>query len=257
MTKPVYRMTNRDDQLRVIKEHPLASLVTCDNENFFSTQVPLYLDTEKRNEKEDQLTFRGHLSKGNPQVHQIIRRGGCVSGLVIWRGPDAYISPHFFGRKFVDGSVVPTWDYVVVEARGEVRLLDDAAAVEEAVSTLSDHQESRTGGHWSLADAPRDYVESQLRKIVSIEIVVTTSLQGRWKLSQGDTDEDICTMVRGLAARGEVAAADAIAAQRGCPVSTQHSIPDADPRPCATLTSFSVGVCVTLAAVAIIKLLKA
>eukprot|EP00331_Platyophrya_macrostoma_P026615 CAMPEP_0176441158 /NCGR_PEP_ID=MMETSP0127-20121128/21028_1 /TAXON_ID=938130 /ORGANISM="Platyophrya macrostoma, Strain WH" /LENGTH=259 /DNA_ID=CAMNT_0017825877 /DNA_START=84 /DNA_END=863 /DNA_ORIENTATION=- len=211
-------MKHVDDQLEVIRKYPLASLVTCDGGSFFVTQVPLYLrdaGAGHGDKEEGVLVFRGHLSKGNPQVHHLMKHGGAMSGLVMWRGPDAYISPHFFSRKAIDGAVVPTWDYVVVEGQGTVTLLDKRHDVEDAVSTLSNLQEQRTGGHWTVSDAPREFLDSQLQKIVGIEITVTKPLVGRWKLSQDASSADVCTIVRGLASRGETDAAETIAKQRG------------------------------------------
>ena len=40
----------------------------------------------------------------------------------IFRGPDAYISPRWYVNGQRSGRVAPSWNYVVVQARGRIRL---------------------------------------------------------------------------------------------------------------------------------------
>lgn len=50
-----------------------------------------------------------------------------VESLVIFRGPDAYISPSWYATKKETGKVVPTWNYAAVHACGVLRIVDDAS----------------------------------------------------------------------------------------------------------------------------------
>ena len=43
---------------------------------------------------------------------------------------------------------------------------------------------------WSVDDAPRAFIEGQLRAIVGIELVITR-VEAKWKLSQNRSAEDI------------------------------------------------------------------
>ena len=43
---------------------------------------------------------------------------GDVEALVVFQGAQSYISPGWYPAKAEHGKVVPTWNYVVVQARG-------------------------------------------------------------------------------------------------------------------------------------------
>ena len=53
-----------------------------------------------------------------------IRTGGCLPNnpsapvLVVFQGPDAYITPSWYETKRETGKVVPTWNYAMVQVRG-------------------------------------------------------------------------------------------------------------------------------------------
>ena len=68
-------------------------------------------------------------------------------------------------------------------------------------------QSSKQPQAWAVTDAPPDYVESMLRAIVGIEIVLS-SLVGKWKVSQNRPAPDRAGVVEGLAG---VAGSDAAA----------------------------------------------
>ncbi len=74
-----------------------------------------------------------HLSRGNALTRHITRK----KALCVINGPDAYISPDWYGMD----DQVPTWNYLALELEGKVRqmereglisLLDDLAAQNEA-----------------------------------------------------------------------------------------------------------------------------
>jgi len=50
-----------------------------------------------------------------------------AGALVIFQGPQAYVSPSWYPSKAEHGKVVPTWNYVAVHAWGTPRVIDDAA----------------------------------------------------------------------------------------------------------------------------------
>lgn len=92
---------------------------------------------------------------------------------------------------------MPTWDYVVVCARGTPTVHNDAAWVERLVRRLTDRQEAGRASPWSVDDAPADYIAKSLQAIVGIEVRVA-AWETSWKLSQNRPASDINGVVAGL-----------------------------------------------------------
>jgi transcriptional regulator len=92
---------------------------------------------------------------------------------------------------------------------------DDPAWVEGIVRRLTaKHEAARLASPgqqrpWSVDDAPRAYIEGQLRAIVGLELQITR-IQAKAKLSQNRPEGDIAGIVAGLTARGDVRNAAAV-----------------------------------------------
>ena len=126
------------------------------------------------------------------------------------RGPgDAYISPGFYPSKLENGRVVPTWNYVTAHVYGELVVHDDPVWVEDLVRRLTGKHEAYREHPWSVDDAPRAFIEGQLRAIVGVELVVSR-IEAKAKLSQNRSAEDVEGVIAGLRERGDKEAADAV-----------------------------------------------
>ncbi|HRJ69379.1 MAG TPA: FMN-binding negative transcriptional regulator, partial [Beijerinckiaceae bacterium] len=137
----------------------------------------------------------GHVARANP--HWKLALPGRPS-LAIFSGPDAYVSPNWYPSKKVEGKAVPTWNYVVVQARGMLRWIDDAADLRRIVTVLTDRFEAQRPAPWQVSDAPESYIAAMLRGIVGVELVIDT-LAFKQKLSQNRSTEDRDGVVAGLA----------------------------------------------------------
>jgi len=102
--------------------------------------------------------------------------------------------------------VVPTWNYVMVQARGTLRAIDDAAWVRAFVTRLTAQHEAGQAKPWAVADAPADFIETMTRAIVGIEITLS-ALTGKWKVSQNRSAADRAGVASGLRAVGHIDAA--------------------------------------------------
>jgi transcriptional regulator len=91
-----------------------------------------------------------------------------------------------------------------------VRFIHDAQWLRDFVSRLTNSQEARVGANWTIDEAPADYIESQLKAIVGVQLRVE-SLTGLFKLNRNHPAENIATAIAGLEALGTPGAA-AIAA---------------------------------------------
>jgi transcriptional regulator len=158
---------------------------------------------------DDASVVRGHLARPNP-----VWRAGPCSALLIVPVSDTYVSPSWYPSKNEHGKVVPTWNYDVVHVHGELVARDDPAWVEQLVRDLTELNESSLPEQWSVDDAPPDYIDKMVRGIVGVELLVD-ALEGKRKLSQNRSAEDVAGILIGLDAtrgRGAASIADAMRA---------------------------------------------
>lgn len=174
-----------------MQRHPLASVVTQSNGRLDANPVPLLLDPAVA----PLGALRGHVARANP-VWREITAGAEV--LVLFQGPDSYVSPGFYPSKQEHGRVVPTWNYSVVHARGTIRWVHDASWLHELVGQLTDRHEAAQPRPWKVSDAPEDYVAKMIEAIVGLEISIT-ELKGKLKLSQNRSTADREGVRTGLA----------------------------------------------------------
>ncbi len=139
-------------------------------------------------------TLRCHVARANPVWKDFDTN---TQALVIFAGPNAYISPSWYEAKREHGKVVPTYNYVVVHAHGAMRIIEDSQWLHGLVSRLTDSFESKRTQPWSVSDAPPDYIEKQLGAIVGIEIAIER-LIGKSKASQNRSEGDQVGVIRGL-----------------------------------------------------------
>ena len=143
----------------------------------------------------EKIVLRGHLAKSNAQLQALAH-----SETVLWvfQGPNAYVSPAWYPSKQLHGKVVPTWNYMLVEAQGQVKVFTDEDELLCLVTDMTNGHEQQRASPWQVSDAPAQYVQSQLRGIVGIEMEVS-QLSGKFKLSQNRSDEDQCGVRSGIA----------------------------------------------------------
>lgn len=180
----------------LLRAHPLGLLITTDAAGApVANPIPFMLDANRG----PLGTLVGHVARANPVWRPASGAVGAPDALVVFQGPDGYISPNGYASKAEHGKVVPTWNYAVVQARGPLVVLDDAAAAHALVSRLTERHEATQARPWAVTDAPEDYVASMLRAIVCIEIPLTT-LVGKYKLSQNRSAADRDGVVASLRA---------------------------------------------------------
>ena len=122
--------------------------------------------------------------------------------MVIFRGADAYISPNWYPSKHETHRQVPTWNYEVVHAYGNLTVRDDDSFVRGMVARLTRRHEANEPRPWKMGDSSPEFIDSLLRNIVGIEIAVT-SMVGKSKLSQNKDARDRHTAADTLDARGQ------------------------------------------------------
>lgn len=200
MYQPPAFVESRDDALRALIEAAhVGDLITVVDGVLSGIRVPLLFDADGS----EHGRLLGHLARANPQARN---SDPGFEALVIFNGPDGYISPSMYPTKEIAGEVVPTWNYTTVHASGPLVVHDDPTWTLDLVTRLTNHHEgivTAPGAEaWEVSDAPDAFIEQNLRAIVGIEIPLT-SLIGKSKLSQNRPEEDQAGVRRGLAERGE------------------------------------------------------
>lgn len=175
-----HQLTNREDIFALVESHPLATWVCHSAGGLVTNHIPLFLD---RNRGEFG-TLIGHVSRANPVWREL---GEGTASVVIFHGPQAYISPSWYPGKAEHGKVVPTWNYAVVHAHGMARAVQDRSWLLDMINRLTNAQEARQPMPWRTGDAPAPYIDRMLNAIVGIEMPVDR-LEGKLKVSQ---DEDL------------------------------------------------------------------
>jgi transcriptional regulator len=191
----------------LLTRHGAADLITLTVDGLLATMLPFAYEPAAG----DHGALLGHVARNNDQW----RKPAQGESLAIVRGPNAYVSPSWYAAKAEHGRVVPTWNYVTAHVYGELVVHDDPAWVEDVVRRLTaKHEAARTetagqAPAWSADDAPRKFIEGQLRAIVGLELRITR-IEAKAKLSQNRPAGDVAGIVAGLAARGDDRSAAAV-----------------------------------------------
>jgi transcriptional regulator len=188
----------------LLRNHGAADLVTLTAQGLVATMLPfIYVPPGDSGTAEPHGALHGHLARNNEQW----KLDSVGEALVIVRGPDAYITPGWYATKAETGRVVPTWNYVTAHVYGRLIVHDDPAWTEDLVRRLTTKHEAYRNHPWSVDDAPRPFIEGQLRAIVGIELAITR-IEAKAKLSQNRSPADVEGVIAGLRERGDKEMAD-------------------------------------------------
>lgn len=198
----------------LMRSRPLGAWVTQGDGELIVNHIPFLLD-----DSGGYGVLRGHVARANPVWRSF---STAVPSVVVFQGPQAYITPSWYAGKREHGKVVPTWNYAVVHAHGMPRAIDDHDWLLAHVSAMVDTQESREAAPWKVADAPPDYIDTRLRAIVGIEIPIA-KLVGKWKVSQNQSAVDREGAAAGLLKRADEQSRE-MATLVGRPVDTKAGI---------------------------------
>ena len=174
----------------LIRSQPFCSLVTVGASGLFASHLPMVLHGNQG----ACGVLHGHLSRANAQWHDFNPE---VEALAIFSGAHHYISPSWYPEKSEHGKVVPTWNYAVVHAYGNLRTIEKAEWLSNHLRELTSQQESAAAVPWKVTDAPAEFIESMLKGIVGLELTITR-LEGKWKVSQNRSERDRRGVIRGL-----------------------------------------------------------
>jgi len=170
----------------LIRDYPFATAVVKAADGLVANHLPFELVGN---------ALQGHVARGN----ELARLGGAEV-LVIFRGPDGYVSPNWYPSKQETHREVPTWNYAVAHVHGRLKVVEDAVWLRALLERLTDRHEATEAEPWRVGDAPADHVGKMLHAIVGLEIAIER-IEGKFKLSQNHPERNRLGVIAGLRRR--------------------------------------------------------
>jgi transcriptional regulator len=200
---PAFRQTSTDRNIDFARARGFGVLSVNGPEGPLAAHVPFLLN--------DEATYAElHLARSNA----IVRAGLPAPALLVVSGPDAYISPDWYGPHRDVPDQVPTWNYVAVHLRGVLESLPEDA-LRPHVDALSAEHEGRIAGKrpWTSDKMSEGAMPRMMRMILPFRFRVL-SVDGTWKLNQ-NKPADVRARAAGALAGGDAAAQSIAALMRG------------------------------------------
>ena len=173
---PAFRNTSLADNLAFARTRGFGILSVNGPEGPLAAHVPFLISS-------DASHAELHLARSNPVGRACL--AGPVPGLIAISGPDAYVSPDWYGSA----DQVPTWNYIAVHLRGTLTALPE--------STLQPHVEAVSAEHesrllpktpWQTAKMSEGAMPRMLRMILPFRFDIA-AIDGTWKLNQNKTPD--------------------------------------------------------------------
>ena len=169
----VFEETRTEVLTELIQKHALGCLILYTDGELDANHLPFEYDEKSH-------SLYAHIAKENPLYTQLKQSQNV---LVVFTIDHAYVSPNWYVGKFEHHKAVPTWNYVVIHAKGMAELIEDEKVLRGILARLTRQHESDQPMPWKMSDAPTDYIQNQLSKIAAIRVEIS-SLVGKFKLSQ-------------------------------------------------------------------------
>ncbi|MCI2284908.1 FMN-binding negative transcriptional regulator [Colwellia sp. MSW7] len=186
----VPKVFQQDDPValhELMMKYPLASLIAYSATGIEVNHIPFFLTNsteELHGNTTEKLTLQGHIAKANP-LWQNVKDNAEI--LLVFHGPNCYISPNYYPTKKEQGKAVPTWNYVAVHVKGLLHYRFDTDFKLAMLNNLTIQHEQNQEKPWSITDAPMQYIQRMLAAIVGLEIEIL-SITGKWKVSQNQPE---------------------------------------------------------------------
>jgi transcriptional regulator len=191
---PHFREDRLDVQHDLIRSHPLGLLITSGPGGLMANPIPFLIDAAAS----ERGTLLCHVARANPQWRELAAVPEC---LVVFQGPQDYVTPSWYATKRETGKVVPTWNYATVHAWGKPTVIDDADWLRRQIESLTQAREASRPEPWQVDDAPAAFVAAQIKGIIGVEIPIDR-IEGKWKVSQNRPEPDRAGVAAGYREQG-------------------------------------------------------
>ena len=197
--RPQFREDRPDVLVAAMRQLRFCTLVSFTGKQLLATHLPILV-----NQNGAAITLEMHVARANTQWKEVDL---AVDALAIFTGPNSYVSPTWYPSKEEHQRVVPTWNYISVQASGALSIHDDVELVLRHVRKLTDHNETGRNTPWTIDDAPADFIQTQCRAIVGLSLEVR-QLEGSWKMAQHRSEADRLGVMEGLMSENKRTAAE-------------------------------------------------
>ncbi|WP_298866930.1 FMN-binding negative transcriptional regulator [uncultured Microbacterium sp.] len=189
---PSFAMTDLAELRRVIAQNPWATLIATGDDGLVASHYPVLLDPDR-----DDLTVVGHVGKPDDAVLHLGER----ELLMIFQGPNGYISPSWYG----DVRAVPTWNYTAVHLAGVPEIVDTQANL-TILDDLVTHFERQLPQPRMMWQAPNTEEFVRALEMGTVGFRMTpTRVSAKRKLSQNKPDSIVESVIAELDGDGEYA----------------------------------------------------
>ena len=131
MYVPKHFEENRPNEIiRIIKNFPLATLVSNSSNSLMANHLPLLLNKTSNNKFE----LVGHIAKANNIYNEVSNNDEVM---VIFRSEDAYVSPNWYPSRTKNIEHVPTWNYQAVHLYGNIAFINDKKIILNSLKELT------------------------------------------------------------------------------------------------------------------------
>ncbi|MER7418282.1 FMN-binding negative transcriptional regulator [Micromonospora peucetia] len=164
----------------LIDSHPLATLITAIDGVPLASHVPTIRRPAPESDDgavptDTHSILVGHMNRVNPQWAAI---GTGCSALLVYTGPDRYVSPTVYGVT----PAAPTWNFTAVHANGWLSPLPPGEPTLAVIRSTVEALEGRHGAGWDMTSS-LDYFDRLLPGVGAFELRVDR-VDAMFKLSQ-------------------------------------------------------------------------
>lgn len=189
-----FSQTDQSAIVDLIKNHPLATIVTSANGVPVASHVPVIYVNDEKGER-----LITHVARANDMWQHT-----DMPWLIVFTGASHYISPNWYLSKAATHKEVPTYNYQAAHITAQPKIVDGVGAVEILAKTTGFFEEKLANqalDHqpWQLSDAPDDFIQTMCKALVAIEFDIV-DIKAAFKLSQNKSDENRAGVVAGLQA---------------------------------------------------------
>ena len=183
---PQFEEKETDKLVAFMQAHSFVTLIGYDGDYPVATQIPVKIE-----QRDGEIYLVGHVMKKTDH-HQAYAKNENV--LALFTGAHAYIS----ASVYQDPAVASTWNYSSVQAKGKIKLLNDAET-REIIRELTNRYENPDTSPAAFHQMSEDYIDKNLKAISGFEILLQ-SMTGIFKLSQNHPATNRTNIINQLSA---------------------------------------------------------
>ncbi|GHC50053.1 FMN-binding negative transcriptional regulator [Neogemmobacter tilapiae] len=186
-SNPAFHDHSEQENLGFATQRGFGTLMVNGADGPLASHVPFLIEG-------DRITL--HLTRSNP----ICRAGNDLPALLAVQGPDAYVSPDWYGAE----DQVPTWNYVAVHIRGCLSPLPPETLHDHLVALSARFEMGLAPKKpWTVEKMSDGVMDRMMRMILPYRMTIT-SVDGTWKLNQNKPESQRLGAAQALAEQGSV-----------------------------------------------------